>query len=114
MCTKAFLNEWRGACVLLMECILIAAAAGRSFIPLEIFCGRVGDIHTQDSNTHDIKYCTTLDTSATYQQRLAALLIFILSFHYCFYIDIRVRGCCCYFCVFIFLSDDDDDDGCWC
>lgn len=42
-----------GACVLLMECILIAVAAGRSFIPLEIFCGRVGAISSlKRTRTH--------------------------------------------------------------
>lgn len=57
MFMKAFLNDWTGVrwcsgARVLMECILIVVvAAAHLFIPLEIFCGRVGDPHS-DTHTH--------------------------------------------------------------
>lgn len=104
MFMKAFHNdqtEWHGwVSCLLMECILIIVAAVHPSIPLEILCGRVGDpaFSQARTRTHDIKYCTTLDTTTTHAiHRLIAFVnfyswsFFLFEYFslYCFDVDGR-------------------------
>lgn len=98
-----------------MECMLLLLLLFNSPFHLKFCCGRVGDPTLSDTRTrtHDIKYCTTLDTNTIYRYHwliafvnfysFSLLLLLVLVLECCSILFRRRRSWSFAFCLFSYI-----------